>query len=167
MDSAGKQGTLRNGGLRAVKVLCAFSCSKARVILLQKRKKLLCPLVNTERGKVSFLCGVLDGGHDLICQLDLRLDAAAVVLHVLKTLLHHIGQILRQHFGSLRRVDGRSGLAGFRDLCKLAVQRVVDDLFVQSGVEHRCTSLPFSFIIALAERTFNDRDLPSGRRWCV
>ena len=77
MDSAGKQGTLRNRGLRAVKVFCAFSCSNARVILLQKRKKLLCPLVNTERGKVSFLCGVLDGGHDLICQLDLRLDAAA------------------------------------------------------------------------------------------
>ena len=167
MDSAGKQGTLRNGGLRAVKVFCAFPCSKARVVLLQKRKKLLCPLVNTERGKVSFLCGVLDGSHDLVCQLDLRLDAAAVILYVLKTLLHHIGQILRQHFGSLRRVDGRSRLAGFRDLCKLAVQCVIDDLFVQTGVEHRCTSLPFSFIIALAERTFNDRDLPSGRRWCV
>ena len=65
MDSTGKQGALCNGGLRAVKVFCAFSCSKARVILLQKRKKLLCPLVNTKRGKVSFLCGVLDGGHDL------------------------------------------------------------------------------------------------------
>ena len=158
MDSTGKQGALRNGGLRAVKVLCAFSCcSKARVILLQKRKKLLCSLVNTERGKVSFLCGVLDGGHDLICQLDLRLDAAAIVLHVLKTLLHHVGQILRQYLGSLRCVDGRSGLAGFRDLRKLAVQRVVDDLFVQSGVEHRCTSLPFSFIIAPVRRIFNDR----------
>ena len=157
MDSAGKQGTLRNRGLRAVKVFCAFSCSKAWVVLLQKRKKLLCPLVNTERGKVSFLCGVLDGGYDLICQLDLRLDAAAIVLHVLKTLLYHVGQILRQHLGSLRRVDGRSGLAGFRDLCKLAVQRVVDDLFVQSGVEHRCTSLPFSFIIAPVRRIFNDR----------
>ena len=157
MDSAGKQGTLRNGGLRAVKVLCAFSCSKARVILLQKRKKLLCPLVNTERGKVSFLCGVLDGSHDLVCQLDLSLDAAAVILHIFKTLLHHIGQILRQHLGSLRHVDGRSGLAGFRNLCKLAVQRVVDDLFVQSGVEHRCTSLPFSFIIAPGRRIFNDR----------
>lgn len=68
MDSTGKQGALRNGGLRAVKVLCAFSyCSKARVILLQKRKKLLCSLVNTERGKVSFLCGVLDGGIDKTC----------------------------------------------------------------------------------------------------
>ena len=158
MDSTGKQGALRNGGLRAVKVLCGFSCSKARVILLQKRKKLLCSLVNTERGKVSFLCGVLDGGHDLICQLDLRLDAAAIVLHVLKTLLHHVGQILRQYLGSLRCVDGRSGLAGFRDLRKLAVQRVVDDLFVQSGVEHRCTSLPFSFIIAPVRRIFNDRE---------
>ena len=167
MDSTGKQGALCNGGLRAVKVFCAFSCSKARVILLQKSKKLLCPLVNTERGKVSFLCGVLDGSHDLVCQLDLRLDAAAIVLHVLKTLLYHVGQILRQYLGSLRCVDGRSGLAGFRDLCKLAVQCVIDDLFVQTGVEHRCTSLPFSFIIALAERTFNDRDLPSGRRWCV
>ena len=167
MDSAGKQGTLRNRGLRAGKVFCAFSCSKARVILLQKRKKLLCPLVNTKRGKVSFLCGVLDGGHDLVCQLDLRLDAAAVVLHVLKTLLYHVGQILRQYLGSLRCVDGRSGLAGFRDICELAVQCVIDDLFIQSEVEHRCTSLPFSFIIALAERTFNDRDLPSGRRWYV
>ena len=157
MDSAGKQGALCNGGLRAVKVFCAFSCSKARVVLLQKRKKLLCPLVNTERGKVSFLCGALDDGHDLVCQLDLRLDAAAVVLHVLKTLLYHVGQILRQHLGSLRCVDGRSGLAGFRDLCKLAVQRVVDDLFIQSGVEHRCTSLPFSFIIAPVRRIFNDR----------
>ena len=157
MDSAGKQGTLRNRGLRAVNVFCAFSCSKARVILLQKRKKLFCPLVNTERGKVSFLCGVLDGGHDLICQLDLRLDAAAVILHIFKTLLHHIGQILRKHLGSLRRVDGRSGLAGFRDLRKLAVQCVVDDLFVQSGVEHRCASLQFSFIIAPVRRIFNDR----------
>ena len=53
MDSTGKQGALCNGSLRAVKVFCAFSCSKARVILLQKSKKLLCPLVNTERGKVS------------------------------------------------------------------------------------------------------------------
>ena len=155
MDSAGKQGTLRNGGLRAVKVLCAFSCSKARVILLQKRKKLLCPLVNTERGKVSFLCGVLDGSHDLVCQLDLSLDAAAVILHIFKTLLHHIGQILRQHLGSLRRVDGRSGLAGFRNLCKLAVQRVVDDLFVQSGVKHDDTSLQFSSIIARTKALFN------------
>ena len=106
MDGTGKQGALCNGGLRAVKVFCAFSRSKAWVVLLQKRKKLLCPLVNTERGKVSFLCGVLDGGHDLICQLDLRLDAAAVVLHVLKTLLYHVGQILRQYLGSLRCVDG-------------------------------------------------------------
>ena len=118
-----------------------------------------CPLVYTERGKVSFLCGVLDGGHDLVCQLDLRIDSAAVVLYVLKALLYHVGQILRQYLGSLRCFDGRSGLAGFRDLCKLAVQRVVDDLFVQSGVEHRCTSLPFSFIIALAERAFNDRKI--------
>ena len=85
MDSAGKQGTLRNGGLRAVKVLCAFSCSKARVILLQKRKKLLCPLVNTERGKVSFLCSSLDGIYDLVCQLDLRLDATAVSLKQVQT----------------------------------------------------------------------------------
>ena len=148
---------MRNRGLRAVKVFCAFPCSKAWVVLLQKRKKLLCPLVNTERGKVSFLCGALDGGHDLVCQLDLRLDAAAVILYVLKTLLYHVGQILRQYLGSLRCVDGRSGLAGFRDLCKLAVQRVVDDLFIQSGVEHRCTSLPFSFIIAPVRRIFNDR----------
>lgn len=78
MDSAGKQGTLRNRGLRAVNVFCAFPCSKARVVLLQKRKKLLCPLVNTERGKVSFLCSSLDGIYDLVCQLDLRLDASAV-----------------------------------------------------------------------------------------
>lgn len=84
MDSAGKQGTLRNGGLRAVKVLCAFSCSKARVILLQKHKKLLCPLVNTERGKVSFLCGVLDRVYDLICQLNLRFESSTVVLYILR-----------------------------------------------------------------------------------
>ena len=155
MDSAGKQGTLRNGGFRAVKVLCAFSCSKARVILLQKRKKLLCTLVNAQRGKVSFLCGILDGSHDLICQLDLSLDAAAVILHVLKTLLYHVGQILRQHFRGFCRVDGRSGFTSFRNLRKLAVQRIVNDLFVQSGVKHDDTSLQFSSIIARTKALFN------------
>ena len=64
-------------------------------------------------------------------------------------------------------IQNTTQVAGFRDICELAVQCVIDDLFVQTGVEHRCTSLPFSFIIALAERTFNDRDLPSGRRWYV
>ena len=158
MDSAGKQGTLRNGGLRAVKVLCAFSCSKARVILLQKRKKLLCTLVNAQRGKVRFFGGSLDGAYDLVCQSNLCFDAAAIVLYVVEAFLYHFGQVLRQHFRGFRRVDGRSGFTGFRNLRKLAVQRIVNDLFVQSGVEHRCTSLPFSFIIAPVRRIFNDRE---------
>ena len=40
---------------------------------------------------------------------------------------------------------GRSGLAGLRNLRKLAAQCVIDDLFIQSGLEHGCTSLQFSF----------------------
>ena len=56
------------------------------VIFPQKRKKLLCPPVNAQCGKVSFFGGRLDGAHDLVCQLDLCFDAAAVVLYVVKAL---------------------------------------------------------------------------------
>ena len=141
VDGTGKQRTLCQRHFRSLNVLGRSSGGKARVIFPQKRKKLLCPLVNAQRGKVSFFGGRLDGAYDLVCQLDLCFDPAAIVLYVIQTLLHHLGQVLRQYLGCLCRVDGRSGLAGFRDLCKLAVQRVVDDLFVQSGVEHDDTSL--------------------------
>ena len=38
-----------------------------------------------------------------------------------KELLNHVSQILRQHFGRFRLIDGRNSLAGFRNLRKLAV----------------------------------------------
>ena len=73
----------------------------------------------------------------------LRFDSSTVVLYILKALLHHIGQILRQNFGCLCRIDGCSGLTGLRNLRKLAAQCVVDDLFIQSGLEHGKISLEF------------------------
>ena len=54
----------------------------------------------------------------------------AVVQHVIQALLNHIRQILRQHLGGFRLVNGRNRLAGLRNLRKLARQGVVDDLFV-------------------------------------
>ena len=62
-------------------------------------------------------------------------DAAAIVLYVVEAFLYHFGQVLRQHFRGFCRVDGRSGFTSFRNLRKLAVQRIVNDLFVQSGGE--------------------------------
>ena len=155
MDGTGEQRALRKRRFRPLDVLGSFSGGKARVIFPQKRKKLLCPLVNAQRGKVSFLGGRLDGAYDLVCQRNLRFDAAAIVLYVIKALLHHLGQILRQHLGRLCRVDGRSGFAGFRNFRKLTLQSVVDDLFVQSGMQHDDTSLQFSSIIARIGRLFN------------
>ena len=89
-----------------------FPVARRGSLSRKSAKKLLCPLVNAQRSKVSFLCGVLDRVYDLICQLNLRFESSTVVLYILKALLHHVGQILRQHLGCLCRVDGRSGLAG-------------------------------------------------------
>ena len=72
--------------------------------------------------------------NDLVGQPDLGRNIPAVVQHVIQALLNHIRQILRQHLGGLRLVNGRDGLAGLRDLRKLARQGIVDDLFIKTGV---------------------------------
>lgn len=49
---------------------------------------------------------------------------------LIQALLNHICQILRQHLGGFRLVNGRNRLASLRNLRKLARQGIVDDLFV-------------------------------------
>ena len=121
MDGAGEQRTLGNGGLRAAQVGSGFAHSQPGIGFPQKRKKLLCPLVNTQRGKVSFFCCVLDEGYNLIGQRNLGRDIPAVIHHIVQTFLNHICQILRQHLGCFCLVNGCNSLAGFRDFRKLAV----------------------------------------------
>ena len=54
-----------------------FPVARRGSLSRKKRKKLLCPLVNAQRSKVSFLCGVLDRVYDLI----LPAESALRVLH--------------------------------------------------------------------------------------
>ena len=136
MDCAGKQRTLGNRRLRAAQIGSGFAHSQPGICFPQKRKKLLCPLVNTQRGKVSFLGGILNEGNNLIGQRNLSRDIPAVIHHIVQTFLNHIRQILRQHLGCFRLINGRNSLAGFRNLRKLAVQGIVDDLFVKTMVQH-------------------------------
>ena len=68
--------------------------------------------------------------NDLVGQPDLGRNIPAVVQHVIQALLNHICQILRQHLGGFRLVNGRNRLASLRNLRKLAGQSIVDDLFI-------------------------------------
>ena len=68
--------------------------------------------------------------NDLVGQPDLGGNIPAIVQHVIQAFLNHICQILRQHLGGFRLVDGRNRLASLRNLRRLARQSVVDDLFV-------------------------------------
>ena len=108
----------------------SFSYSQPRIGFPQKRKKLLCPPVNAKRGKVSFFRCTLNEVNDLVGQPDRGGNTPAVVQHVIQALLDHICQILRQHLGGFRLVNGRNRLACLRNLRKLAGQGVIDDLFV-------------------------------------
>ena len=119
-----------NRGLWALYVRRCFPHRQPRVGLPQKRKKLLCPPVNAQHGKINFLRRILNELNDLVGQPDLGRNVPAVVQHVIQALLNHICQILRQHFGGFRLVNERNRLASLRNLRKLARQGVVDDLFV-------------------------------------
>ncbi|MBQ8898477.1 MAG: hypothetical protein IJY86_08350 [Clostridia bacterium] len=61
-------------------------------------------------------------------------DIPTVVNYVIQALLNHVSQILRQHYGSLCLINRRNSLAGFRNLRKLAVQLIIDDLFIKTMV---------------------------------
>ena len=130
MHGPGEKRALRYGGFRALYIRRCFPHRQPRVGLPQKRKKLLCPPVNAQRGKVSFFRCILNEINDLVGQPDLGRNIPAVDQHVIQALLNHICQILRQHLGGFRLVNGRNRLAGLRNLRKLARQGVVDDLFV-------------------------------------
>ena len=84
-----------DGSLRALYVRRGFSYSQPRIGFSQKRKKLLCPPVNAQRGKVSFFRCILNEINDLVGQPDLGRNIPAVVQHVIQALLNYICQILR------------------------------------------------------------------------
>ena len=136
MDGTSKQAALGHGGLRTSHILGGFSENQSGIILPQKRKKLLCTLGHAHGCKVSFFCRILDELHDLIGQRNLGREIPSVVRHIVQSLLHHLSQILRQNFGGFCLINGRSRLTGLRNLRKLAVQLVVDDLLVKTGVKH-------------------------------
>lgn len=48
-----------------------FPVARRRPFCYKSARSWLYPLVNTEHGKDSFLCGVLEDGNDLVCQLEL------------------------------------------------------------------------------------------------
>ena len=78
-------------------------------------------LGNAHGCKVSFFCRSLNQIHNLIGQSNLRRDISAVIYNIVQRFLNHICQILRQHLGSFRLVNGRNRLTGFRDGGKLAI----------------------------------------------
>ena len=119
-----------DGSFRALYVRRCFSHRQPWIGLSQKRKKLFCPPVNAQCSKVSFFRCILNERNNLVGQPDLGRNIPAVVQHVIQALLNHIRQILRQHLGGLRLVNGRNRLASLRNLRKLARQGIVDDLFV-------------------------------------
>ena len=114
----------------ALYVRRCFSYGQPRIGFPQKRKKLLCPLVNAQRSKASFFCRILNEIYNLVGQADLGRNIPTIVQYVIQALLNHIRQILRQHLRGFRPVNGRNRLACLRNLRKLARQGVVDDLFV-------------------------------------
>ena len=140
MDGPGKKGALGDGGLRTAHICRRFACRQPGVLLPQKCKQLLRPLINAHGREVGFLCGILNERHNSVGQVDLGRDIPAVVRHIVQPLLHHIRQILRQHLGCLRLVNGRNRLTRFRDLRKLASELIVDNLFVQALMQHRVPS---------------------------
>ena len=105
-----------------------------RVVFPQKRKKLLRPAVNAQRGKVSFLGRVFDGLDQPVDQPDLGSHVAALVRQVVQPLLGHFSQVLRQHLGGLRLVDGRRGAALRRERIQFAADLLVDDLLIKAGL---------------------------------
>ena len=121
MDSTGEQRALSNRGFRAAEISGCFANSKSRIGLPQKSKKLLCALVNAQRGKVSFSSCILNEVNDLVGQSDLGRDIPTVISYVVQAFLNYISQILCQHFRCFRLINGRNSLAGFRNLRKLAV----------------------------------------------
>ena len=156
MDSSGKQAALGDGGLRPSQIGSCIAYRQPWILLPNKRKKLLRPLINAQRGKVSFFRCILDEVYDLVGKADLGRDVPAVVHHILQTLLHHICQILRQHLGGFCLVDGRNRFACVGNFHKLAVQSGIDDLFIEAREEHirYTSSLPccisgFSFGVTL------------------
>ena len=78
----------------------------------------------------------MNEGYNLIGQRNLGREVSTIVQNVIQALLNHIRQILCQHLGCFRPVNGRNSLASFRDFRQLAVQGVVDDLFVKTMVQH-------------------------------
>ncbi len=84
MDCTGKQGALGNGGLRATQIRGCFANSEPRIRFPQKSKKLLCALINAQRGKVSFFRCALNEVNDPVGQSDLRRDIPAIVQNIIK-----------------------------------------------------------------------------------
>ncbi|KAF5050418.1 hypothetical protein DSECCO2_429590 [anaerobic digester metagenome] len=130
MDSTGEQAASRHRGLRAGEIRGGFAGGKPGVSLPQKRKKLLCLLRNGQSGKVSFLCGGLYQGDNLVGERHLRGNVAAVIQHVVQAFLNDVSKVLGEHPRGLCLVNGRSLLAGLRDVRQLAAQSRIDDLFV-------------------------------------
>ena len=60
MHGPGEKRALCDGGLRALYVRRGFSRGQPWIGFPQKRKKLLCALVNTQRSKVSFFRCILN-----------------------------------------------------------------------------------------------------------
>lgn len=99
-----------------------------------------------------------------LCAMEVsgRSMSAAVVQHIIQALLDHIRQILCQYLGGLRLIDRRNSLASLRNSRKLAGQGVVDDLFIQTGMQHNKTS--FHRKSGIAYLVFIARTVDKGLR---
>ena len=103
---------------------------------IKKRKKLLRPLCNGERVEVSFFCFCLDRGDNLIGQRDLGIKVSTVIAQIIQTALNYFGHILCKHFGRFCSVNRRS-LTELVRAGKLAVQSLINDLFIESVFQYR------------------------------
>ena len=71
MHGPSEKRALRNRCFRTFHVRSGLSHGQTRISVPQKRKKLLCPLVNPQCCKASFFCRILNQGYNLIGKLDL------------------------------------------------------------------------------------------------
>ena len=130
----GEQAAAGQRRLRACQVCRSFSGDQQRVVGPQKSKKLLCPAVDAQRSKVSFLgCGFY-GLDQPVCQRNLGREIPTLVGDIVQTALDHVGKILRQHLGGFSLVQDGSSLAGSGQGREFLPHLLVDHLFVQAGL---------------------------------
>ena len=136
MHGARKQAAAGERGLRTLKLLCGSAGRQPRVILPQKREKLLRATVYAERSEVSLLSAALDKRNYPVGELHLSGYVSADVEHILKPPPRYVGEVLGQHLRSLSRVNRRKRLPRRLNGVKLPREGRIDHLLIYPCLQH-------------------------------